>query len=280
MHFFSIIGMIEIITLIQRRKGGICQRMIKKFDVTITPLNKERTIHLYLPQGYEDSEERYPVLYMYDGHNLYRDEDATYGKSWGFEEFLDQYDKPFIMVGIECDHEGENRLSEYCPYRLPQSHFGKLDGYGDVFMEWVVSELKPMIDRQYRTIPFRECTMIGGASMGGLMALYSVIRFNQYFSKAACLSSSIGICMEELKGEIDKNEMDPDTRVYLSWGSREMRGKAGMEAAYRSHSELAARMHRYDVRTFLNPIAGGRHCEADWEKQIPEFMDYLWKQGD
>ena len=62
MLFSHVAGMIEIITLIQRRKGGICQHMIKKFDVTITPLKKERTIHLYLPQGYEVSEERYPVL--------------------------------------------------------------------------------------------------------------------------------------------------------------------------------------------------------------------------
>lgn len=254
--------------------------MIKKFNVVITPLNKERTIHLYLPQNYEDSSERYPVLYMYDGHNLFRDEDATYGKAWGFEDFLDCYDKPFIMVGIECDHEGENRLSEYCPYRLPQSHFGPLNGYGDVFMNWVVHELKPYIDQQYRTIPFRECTMIGGASMGGLMALYSIVRFNRFFSKAACLSSSISLCTEQLEQEISENEICSDTRVYLSWGSKECRGKAGMEAAYRRHEKLAGLLNGYGASTLLNPVAGGRHCEADWEKQIPEFMDYLWKRGD
>lgn len=254
--------------------------MVRKFDVTITPLKKERTIHLYLPEGYEDGNERYPVIYMYDGHNLYRDEDATYGKSWGFEEFLDNYGKPFIMVGIECDHEGQNRLSEYCPYRLPESQFGPLNGYGDIFMDWVVYELKPMIDSQYRTIPFRECTMIGGASMGGLMAFYSVIKYNQYISKAACLSSSISLCSEELHKEIGMQQLNPDTRIYMSWGSKECRGKAGMEAAFRRHSEFVGQLNLQKVRIQLNPVAGGRHCEADWEKQIPDFMDYLWKQGD
>jgi len=254
--------------------------MVKKFDVTITPLKKRRTIHLYLPKGYESTTERYPVIYMYDGHNLYRDEDATYGKSWGFEDFLDHYEKPFIMVGMECDHEGENRLSEYCPYCLRESQFGALNGYGETFMDWVIKELKPMIDTQYRTMPFRECTMIGGASMGGLMAFYSVIKYNEYISKAACLSSSISLCEKELRQEIASSTLNPDTRVYMSWGSKECRGKAGMESAYRRHSELAGMLALQKVRTKLNPVAGGRHCEADWEKQIPEFMDYLWKQGD
>lgn len=69
--------------------------MIEKKDVTITPLGLQRRLHIYLPDDYYQSKETYPVMYMFDGHNLFYDEDATYGKSWGLKEFLDQYDKKF-----------------------------------------------------------------------------------------------------------------------------------------------------------------------------------------
>ena len=66
--------------------------MVEKFDIVITPLGLERTIHVYLPEDYYDSDEQYPVMYMFDGHNLFYDYDATYGKSWGLKEFLDTYE--------------------------------------------------------------------------------------------------------------------------------------------------------------------------------------------
>ena len=72
--------------------------MVEKFDIVITPLGLERTIHVYLPEDYYDSDEQYPVMYMFDGHNLFYDHDATYGKSWGLKEFLDTYDKKLIIV--------------------------------------------------------------------------------------------------------------------------------------------------------------------------------------
>lgn len=194
--------------------------MIYKFETIITPFLLKRTIHLYLPNNYFESEERYPVMYMYDGHNLFYDEDATYGKSWGLKDFLDTYDKPVIVVGIECNHEGTERLNEFCPYTL-DSPFGHIDGKGKEFMDWVVYELKPYIDNHYRTIPFRECTGIGGSSMGGLMSLYTIIKYNQYFSKAACLSPSIAICHHQMKEEF--KDINPDTRVYFSYGKKEVR---------------------------------------------------------
>ena len=90
--------------------------MVYKFDVTITPFGLDRTVHLYLPQGYEQSDGRYPVLYFYDGHNLFSDADATYGKSWGLGDYLDRCGKGFIAVGVECNHEGNGRLIEYYPF--------------------------------------------------------------------------------------------------------------------------------------------------------------------
>ena len=89
--------------------------MLFKKDVWLTPYAMMRTLHIYVPQSIRYSDERYPVLYMYDGHNLFEDETATYGKCWGFKDYLDAHEVPLIVVGIECNHEGNSRLVEYCP---------------------------------------------------------------------------------------------------------------------------------------------------------------------
>ena len=91
--------------------------MIVKRDCIYIPKGKNRPLHIYLPDDYTNGMDRYPVLYMFDGHNLFSDEDATYGKCWGLKEFLDGWDQKLIVVGIECGHEGDERLSEYLPYK-------------------------------------------------------------------------------------------------------------------------------------------------------------------
>ena len=169
--------------------------MIVKRDFLYTPTGKNRPLHIWLPEEYDQSEERYPLMYFFDGHNLFLNEDATYGKSWGLKEYLENWSKPMIVVGIECGHEGEERLREYLPYPATGEHFGKIDGIGDETLRWMVEELKPVIDAEYRTWPFRECTGIAGSSMGGLMALYGAVHYNRWFSKAACISSALGICL-------------------------------------------------------------------------------------
>ena len=183
--------------------------MIIKRDFIYSPKGTSRPLHIYLPDNYFDSDKRYPVMYFFDGHNLYFDEDATYGKSWGLKDFLDRWEKEMIVVGIECGHDGQERLSEYLPYSANKgSHFAAFEPRGDETMQWILSEVKPLIDLEYRTIPFRECTGIAGSSMGGLMALYAAVHYNRWFSKAGCVSSAVGFCMRPL--------MSTDTRIYLS----------------------------------------------------------------
>ena len=195
--------------------------MIQKIQVKITPFHTQRTLHIYLPHDYDESQERYPVMYMFDGHNLFDDQDATYGKSWGLQKFLDQYDKPFIIIGLECNQEGNERLNEFSPYTFSTPGLGNVYGKGDVLIRWMIEELKPWIDQKYRTYPNRECTGLGGSSMGGLMALYGVVRYNSIFSKAACLSPAVFGCRDLLMTDLEKADISPDTRVYLSLGSQE-----------------------------------------------------------
>ena len=128
--------------------------MIDKWMTTLPPLTgkEERAVYVYVPDEAADSSVRLPVLYMFDGHNVFFDEDATYGKSWGMKEFLEGWIKDMIIVGIECGHDGYERLSEYLPYPAV-GHFGQFEPWGEKTMDWIVNEIKPMIDKEYRTIP-------------------------------------------------------------------------------------------------------------------------------
>ena len=256
--------------------------MIIKRNFIYTPKGKNRPLHIHLPEGYFDSDERYPVMYFFDGHNLFSNEDATYGKSWGLTEFLRGWGKDIIVVGIECGHEGYERLSEYLPYPAV-GHFGQFEPMGQQTMDWIVNVLKPVIDEEYRTIPFRECTAIGGSSMGGIMSLYAAIHYNRWFSKAACVSTAMGFCMEPLMGDLYGSAVSPDTRVYLSWGTREAkkshpeRGDRSSQT-YRNNKKVADALIRRKAAVMMDCQIGGGHCEADWEKLVPTFMDFLWMQ--
>ena len=259
--------------------------MILKRDFIYTPKGANRRLHIWLPEDYDNTAERYPVMYFFDGHNLYFDEDATYGKSWGLKDFLDSWGKDMIVVGIECGHDGEERLSEYLPYVANKStHFAKFEPKGDETMQWILSEVKPLIDLEYRTIPFRECTGIAGSSMGGLMALYAVVHYNRWFSKGGCVSSAIGFCMRPLMSDLKKNKISPDTRIYLSWGSREAHGIKDPEKDDRSsktyswNKKVADHLSSEKAAVKMYCQVGGGHCEVDWEKLVPDFMNFLWTE--
>ena len=255
--------------------------MIIKRDRLFTPAGTNRRLHIYLPDNYYWTDERYPVMYFFDGHNLFFNEDATFGKSWGLKEYLDSWHKKMIIVGIECSHEGNQRLQEYCPYVYTGKFWGVLHGTGKETLVWMTEELKPDIDREFRTYSFREATGIAGSSMGGLMALYGAVCFNDWFSKAACVSSTISPCMAPLRRDIKKANIQEDTRIYLSFGTEE---------AFRPHptDPLKSRtalqnltiqqdLRKYGAATDLFCQIGGGHNEASWEKQIPRFMHFLWQ---
>ena len=258
--------------------------MIVKQDFIYTPKGKNRPLHIYLPQGYTDSGERYPVLYFFDGHNLFFDSDATYGKCWGLKKFMDGWEEKLIIVGMECGHEGDERLSEYLPFRAAPGHFRRFRPMGRQTMDWIVKEVKPYIDDHYRTLPFRETTGIAGSSMGGLMALYGGVHYNEWFSKAGCVSSAVGFCIRSVLKDIRSSEISPDTRFFLSWGTKEAYGLKNTDREDRSsrtwswNRQIAQELRKKGALAELYCQVGGHHCEADWEKQLPVFMPWLWQK--
>lgn len=249
--------------------------MVLKFDIWFSPAEENRKIHLYLPEDYYESQERYPVVYMFDGHNLFFDGDATYGKSLGLKEFLDQWWKKLIVVGIACSADDWTRVHEYCPYHIQSGIYGDLDGTGVETFDWVTHDLKEYIDQNYRTYPFREATAIAGYSMGGMMALFGGLRHNAYFSKAAVISPSLLPAMEHFKREIAYSSIDPDTRIFFSWGAEEDSPQAVWDLS-QSIRYLEKLVQEKGARTYLLCQPGGRHNEGSWEQQVPTWMQFLW----
>lgn len=248
--------------------------MIQKFEFRFSPAGENRRIHLYLPDDYGRTEERYPVVYMFDGHNLYFDSDATFGKSLGLKDFLDRWSKKLIVVGMECSSQDVQRVHEYCPYHIQSASYGDLDGRGEATMEWILRELKPYIDQTYRTYPFREATAIAGYSMGGMMALFAVLRYNNWFSKAAVISPSVVPAMDDFRQEVH-DPLSADTRIFFSWGTAEYSPDYNEQVAA-CILELEKEVQKQGVRTYLFCQSGGQHNEASWEHQVPTWMQFLW----
>ncbi|MBR5125692.1 MAG: alpha/beta hydrolase [Oscillospiraceae bacterium] len=249
--------------------------MLKQWNVTIPALsgNHPRKTYIWLPENYhEEPEKRYPVLYLFDGHNIFRDEFAAFGKSWGMEEYMLRTGKDLIIVAVECNHEGNSRLSEYSPVSYQNKKHGFVPGKAPVYMKWMTEFLKPWVDRTFRTLPDREHTSIGGSSMGGLIALYAVTAYNHIFRQAVCLSPSLWVNPVMLLAMVARGKYTPDTAIFLSYGQNEMGNHPGNRLAI----GMAAReLYAKGVNLTLRIVRDGYHCEAAWEKEVPIFMDSL-----
>lgn len=248
--------------------------MVEKFDFWMEAAGENRRIHLYLPDEYYSSGEQYAVVYMFDGHNLFYDGDATFGKCLGLKDFYDHYWKRIIVVGIECAADDWKRVCEYCPYDLESRIYGHIPGRGYQTFDWIVSSLKPYIDSHYRTYPFREGTAIAGYSMGGMMALYGVAHFNHIFSKAAVISPAIAPAMDAFRYEFNTGVLNLDTRIFLSWGTEEARENPGLEDRIREVEWLA---QQKGAKTYLFRNEGGNHNEASWQYEVPTWNWFLWE---
>lgn len=249
--------------------------MIYKWELSIPSLSPEltRRAYLYLPAAYDDDPAaRFPVLYMFDGHNVFFDEDATYGKSWGMARYMDEHGIPLIIAAVECNSVGNGRLCEYSPFSHKSSTLGFISGLGHETMEWLVNEFKPMIDAQVRTLPDREHTLIAGSSMGGLMSLYAVASYNHVFSRAACLSPSLWVGPAKVRRLIRDADISPDTVVYMDYGAREM---PNHEKSIKVLCDTCTQLVMRGVDLTFRIVPGGTHCEASWERQIPVFMQCL-----
>ena len=250
--------------------------MIKKWSITYPAHTGEeqRSAYLYLPESYSyDTDRRYPVLYMFDGHNLFFDTDATYGKSWGMKEYMEGTRTQLIIAAVECSHGVNNeRLSEYSPFDFSDPGLGRFKGRGGETMDWFIHTFKAEIDRTYRTMPDRESTYIAGSSMGGLMSLYAVLKYNDTFSGAAALSPSLWVAPAKLNNLIREADLHPGTTIYTDYGSDETGFYPKIQTQF---AKTVSLLMQRQVMVTSRIVPGGTHCEACWERQIPYVMNTL-----
>ena len=249
--------------------------MLEIFETDIPQLTRKekRNVYVYVPE----QEGNFPVLYMFDGHNLFYDSEATYGKSWGMLKFLEENDVPLIVVGVECNHHDEKyryggRLSEYSPFDFDDPEWGKIKGRGKITMDWFVNELKPYIDDNYPTLPDRKYTFISGSSMGGLMTLYAISEYNDVFSRGAALSPSIIFAPDKVMHMIEKTKYHKNTILYMDYGENEIRYRNTREV----YAEVTAALMNKKVLVDSRIVPKGNHNEETWEQAIPFFMETLF----
>lgn len=248
---------------------------IKKVTIPHLTGKAKRRAYIYVPdEAKTNFDARYPVLYMFDGHNVFFDSHATYGKSWGMGQILQNADIPLIVAAVECNHGANNeRLSEYSPYDFNEEPFGKIKGRGKQTMDWFCNVFKPFVDRSFPTLPQREYTFIAGSSMGGLMAIYAVSRYNHIFSRAAALSPYVTPVVKPLSKLIKKSDIGADTVVYMDYGQQEF---AQHPQHIKDFCRISADLCEKGVAVNSRVVPNGEHTEASWEKQIPIFLETLF----
>lgn len=253
---------------------------IEKFKIRFDYADEDRVIHVYLPDGYDEhTDERYPVMYMWDGQNMFLDSDATFGKSWGMKTYLDRYWKKVIVVGMECAHTSPKRCNEYCPYPVRIYHVGKVEGAAYHSIRWLIDVVKPYIDQTYRTWSHREATAMGGSSMGGMISLYAAIKYNDVFSKFAVVSPAVSMAMTHFMNDIEFSAIHPDTRIIFTWGTEEWITRNWEKTMHRNilKLEMAIQIKQPECRTYRLRQEGGLHNEATWESQLPVIVPFLWE---
>ena len=254
--------------------------MIDRFKVTIPQLteDEERDAFVYVPDFYDpDSGDCYPVLYMFDGQNLFYDETASFGKCWGLKEFLEENDVPLIVASVECNTHPEHyrlggRLSEYTPFSFDDPHWGHIDARGQITMEWFVNEFKPFIDANYPTLPERRYTFISGSSMGGLMTLYAITCYNHVFSRGAALSPSLSFAPKQVKQMIKDAKIRRGTVLYMDYGEKEL----FHSRAEKDFRDVTSLLQEKRILLETRIVPKGIHSESSWEKQVPFFMNVLF----
>jgi predicted alpha/beta superfamily hydrolase len=212
---------------------------------------------------------------MHDGQNLFRDEDATYGMSWRIADFLDKSNLEIIVVGIDSNDEGYKRLDEYSPWvsttikDIFPDIKESVGGEGKEYIDFIVHQLKPMIDNKYRTKP--EETSMAGSSMGGLISTYAACVYPQVFKRVASVSSAYWFSQQEIENLLQNSDLTTIERIYLDYGTKE-------SLEIKNSSESVYKILKDSVKDCQFEISeGAEHNEKAWRERVPAIFTYLFK---
>ena len=244
-------------------------------------LRNTRKLRVWLPPGYDapTNTNRYPVLYLQDGQNLFDRVTAFGGVEWQVDEtadFLIREGKipPMIIVGI--DNTGRDRLREYIPYRSFNPPV--LRPQGKRYADFMLREVLPFMEREYRLAKGPEHTGIGGSSLGGLISLYTAMEGKGIFGKLLIESPSLFVAGRAILREA-RSLVDWPHRVYLGVGTRETGNEAKDAFVVEDVQELEAILRRRGLgqdRLLVNVQEGAPHSEGAWASRFPEALSFLF----
>lgn len=234
----------------------------------IPQLERFRRIWIYLPENYKISKKSYPVLYMQDGQNLF-DNSTSYSGEWGVDEFLDsmftENRKQIIVVGI--DNGQEKRMREYNPWEF--QNFGK--GEGDLYADFLVKTLKPFVDKNYRTRRNKKNTSLAGSSMGGLISLYTVLKYPKVYGSAGIFSPAFWTA-SGIDSTVLNKAKNLRSKLFFYAGGKE--GDSMIPDMQRIEAEIK-KLSKSPIKEVIDMDA--KHHEAAWRKAFPVF--YEWGYG-
>ncbi|APR77079.1 putative alpha-dextrin endo-1, 6-alpha-glucosidase [Minicystis rosea] len=235
------------------------------FDV---PGLKARRVRVFVPprQGSAPS----PVLYMFDGQNIYDDE-PSYSGGWYLHRtarsIWKRYGRAPVIVGI--DHGGEARVDELTPWP------GERGGGGtDALVDWMIGSLMPRIREDFRVAEDPAQVGIGGSSMGGLGALYAHFRNPERFGLVLSMSPSLWVGRGHIFAHITTKSKPWTSRIYLDAGALEAGGRM-LESARRLAAELRARGWDDGSLRFVE-AKRGTHSEKHWRRRAPGALEFLF----
>lgn len=255
----------------------------------------ERFLYLYLPPGYDESEECYPVLYLHDGQNCFEAfaEDSFSG-TWRADETADALIlagelRPCIIVGVSNGRE--KRLEEYLPpysrlrthserrrrYRLRRKHY--LRGRAaELFEDY--RAIDSFITANYRTLPGREHRATCGSSMGGLFSAYLALDHPEFAKHHGILSASFWVT--QVRGgqlqmlERLAHQLTHDVRLWLDSGDGEGDSDDNMDVTLQAREALLAAGYREEKQFVYYLFTGATHSEASWAERLPQVLRYLF----
>ena len=237
--------------------------------ITVDYLGEKRTLALYLPEGYETDSVDYPVIYFLDGQSPF-DQRIQEGTEWEVDEVIDSISQlggqKAIVVGI---YNSEDRLREYKPFPSDRLYSHKRVS-GDQHAEWIATKVKPWVDERYRTQTEPASTIIGGASLGGLMSYYMLMEYPEVFGGAIVFSPSFWV-HEKVYKLHEQNEQLHQQRIYFNAGQLET---PTVESIEKMHQVLLdAGMPAENMR--LDVEEGEGHWHMTWLKGFKKVYPWI-----
>jgi predicted alpha/beta superfamily hydrolase len=257
--------------------------IIQDFESKI--LTNKRTIRVYLPENYFNSSEYYPVIYAQDGQNLFFDPNNK--MKWDLDKNIEKLTKEdkikdVIVVGI--DHMGVQRITEYTPF--PFSSYG--GGKGKLYGEFLVKEVKPFIEANFRVKTNREDVAVMGSSLGGLISLYIGMWYPEQFGIIGSVSPSYWWGLDKNLAEASNNIKSLKTqKIYIDMGYREQstmfkeKNGRGVSNVIYTTKEMFLLLQKngmnYPNLLYIEDLAG-EHNELIWKERITNFLIFAFSK--